>query len=510
MATVTTNLGIVLIQPTDYFADESFNRVISDLDTKVVGIVHLKSKGHWATWEKQKAYTVGDIIRVANSKSNQYYQCITAGTSGNTEPANNVTGSIVNDGTARWLVCAIGSSGDASGIQIWLSGVYYRRGDAVLYDNAIYRCMLDHTAAQTFDLDANKFTPICADLRFWSQGKYYGANDIVIYDNRLYICNTSHTSQTTFDTDSVNWDLASSFGLVLEHVLNHRYIAGEMVTVNNRLYRCKVDHVSSKFASDISKWDSITSQIPSWTTSTYYSVGDIIQHDGVMYQCVASHTSTTDMLTDISNWKLFHDTNAFLHDWVANSYYEKHQLVRYNSRIYRCTTTNTDAKFTESNWELLNYDIEDWSANTKYYVGQYVSYENALYRCITANADATFKSTNWKKISGGTSIAKWKSSTDYSVGALVLYDTSDGISSWVSKQAYSVGDKVVIDDRIYKCTTANSDTDFTYTNWQQIDTVVNNIYECITANKDTVFTPINWTEINSIRLASIADIDTLF
>ena len=382
MATKTTNLGILLIQSTDYFADESFNRIINDIDKKVVGIAHLLNKGHWDTWKKNKNYTKGDVLRIANTKSNQYYMCITGGTSGNKEPTNNVAGSIVTDGLVKWKVCEIGgSTTTAAGVQLWLAGHDYSIGDIVLYDNAFYRCKAEHTADSTFALDSDKFTTLCAELRIWKKDIFYRANDIVVYENNLYVCNNSHTSQADFTLDTVKWDLISSFGLVYEHEVNRTYMKGELSTINNRLYRCKVAHTSSSagFSQDISNWDLVSAQIPAWTTATYYGVGDIIQSDNVMYKCITAHTSTTDLATDRANWTPFPKSTTYIQDWESKAFYEQNQVINYKGKLFRCITANNDTNFTSTNWEKLGgSDLSLWETKTAYALGDTVINNNQV------------------------------------------------------------------------------------------------------------------------------------
>ena len=448
LAVRTNNLNILLIQPTDYFADVSFNAVINDLDTKVVGIVHLKSKGHWDTWQSSFTYAKGDIIRISNSKSNQYYQCVTAGTSGTVEPANNIAGSVVTDGTVKWMVYEMGVGSSTSGIRLWLAGDYYIRGEVVLYNNALYRCVVDHLANSTFAQDAVYFTTLCANLRKWASSVYYRTNDVVVSDNNLYICNNDHTSQSTFSADLVDWDLLNSFGLVLEHQLNHVYLEGEMVTVNNRLYRCNTAHTSSTltFSNDINNWDLITAQIPSWVASNYYNVGDIIQDNDIMYKCITAHTSTTSLQADIANWTLFPRATAIIEDWTASKYYEAGQVVYYLNKIYRCTQTNSDATFNIAKWESLsNGNLNDWIVGFLYTPGDTIVYNKKIYKCLTSHTSTSFNAdfANWEEIS------------------------ASRIDDWAVGVKYVVGDLVTDGKAIYRCKSAHTSTNFlnNLSNW---------------------------------------------
>ena len=469
MATKTTNLDILLIQPTDYFADTSFNKIIEDIDKKVVGIAHLLSKGHWSTWEKNKDYVKGDVIRIANSKSNQYYMCITEGTSGAKEPTNNVAGSLVVDGSARWKVCEIGGSGDTTGVQLWLAGQYYSKGDIVLYVNAFYRCIADHTASTTFELDSGKFTTLCAEPRFWKKGIFYRVGDVVVYENNLYVCNDSHTSQADFTLDTVKWDLISSFGLVYEHEINRTYMKGELATIHNRLYRCKVAHTSSNmgFSQDVSNWDLVSAQIPAWTTATYYGVGDIIQSDNVMYKCITAHTSTTDLATDRANWTPFPKSTAYIQDWESKASYEPNQVINYKGKLFRCITANNDTNFTSTNWEKLGGgDLSLWETKTAYALGDTVIYDKKLYRCTVPHTSKDFQKeiSNWEEIS------------------------ATRISDWAISTPYVSGDLVIRDKKIYRCTSSHtSDSTFSSTEESQWEYILggdnNGISQWETATK---------------------------
>lgn len=59
-----------------------------------------------ASWIPSQPYSVGDIVKATSGGSTHYYKCITAGTTGATEPIwNNTAGVIVVDGSISWLVC---------------------------------------------------------------------------------------------------------------------------------------------------------------------------------------------------------------------------------------------------------------------------------------------------------------------------------------------------------------------------------------------------------------------
>lgn len=555
MPTETDKLKIKLIQPTDMFADDAFNNVIKDLDNKVVGIAHLTSGAHWEVWTKNTDYAKGDIVRTPYLKSNQYLECINAGKTGTDCPDDNTPGTMITDNTAKWVIRVLGAV-DESTISIWLGGEEYGRGSLVLYNNKLYRCKVSHTAT-TFDVDASKWQEVFASLQEWRATFYYALNDTVLYNGKLFKCILAN-DDAVFDSNK--WLLINNLSIVHPYEQNTNYIEGQLATVNGKLYKSKTTHLSptGNFTDDKINWENIYSDIVMWNKNVDYYVGDIVSFDDVMYICKIAHTSSSiSFKLDKDNWNIYHTPSSFIKDWVANTVYESEQVVRYKKRIYRCKVKNDDSSWNESNWELINLDIEDWVASTNYHVGQYVSYNGTLYRCITANSDSTWTGSNWKKVSGGgidnwvtgasysvddlviyadklyqcttahtsssfssdrnnwveispTSLQNWQSSITYPVDSLVLYDNSTGIQHWSGNTSYAVNDKVVYDDRIYECSVANSDSDFTVSNWHQIATAQVNIYKCLTENNDADFTPSKWLAISSIGLASIEDIEAMF
>ena len=56
-------------------------------------------------WIKSTAYAVGDICICQGFDSYKYLECVEAGTSDTTAPANTAVGQMITDNTAKWLVC---------------------------------------------------------------------------------------------------------------------------------------------------------------------------------------------------------------------------------------------------------------------------------------------------------------------------------------------------------------------------------------------------------------------
>ena len=89
------------------------------------------------------------------------------------------------------------------------------------------------------------------------------------------------------------------------------------------------------------------------------------------------------------------DLNTFL-PWIAGkSYIANGNAAIQAGNIYLCTTSNNDAVFTVSNWQL----IASWEPGGPYTVTtSFVAYQKEIYQCSNSNTDETFILSNWTKI----------------------------------------------------------------------------------------------------------------
>lgn len=485
--TKTTNLELRYIQPTDYFISDTFNKILDDIDSKVVGVAHLTSGAHWEVWKEKTDYVSGDIIRTPYLHSNQYLECLQSGKSGAIEPKVNVTGTEVVDGSAKWIVKVIGAT-DEKTVSIWLAGENYLRGSLVLYNNKLFRCKVPHQSVK-FDTDYPKWQEVYASISNWEANKYYAVGDTVIKDNLLYECITANTDITFTE---VNWKIVGSISIIEDWAQDTDYQENQVIRYRDKLYRANTKHTSGTAFND-SDWTEIYANIPEWKANEQYTVDSVVQKDNIMYICINSHVSSV-FADDVANWTIFHKPIANIPSWTQDTYYEVGQVVEKGGIIYRCKTTNSDTTFTEAKWEVLVKAIVDWKSGDSYQVGQYVNYSGSLYKCITPNNDSTFTASKWQKISGS-GLDEWKESTVYSVGDYVVYgnliykcvkahtsttkfidDFGDGdwveisasIPEWKANEQYIVGNVVEKGDIVYRCITSNADTTFTLSNWQKI------------------------------------------
>jgi len=156
-------------------------------------------------------------------------------------------------------------------------------------------------------------------------------------------------------------------------------------------------------------WQKITNtQKPSieiWRTGTEYKKNEIVVYNEKIYKCAVDHTSGTDFSADkLKYWESLSD-NPIINDWISgNNYtvgtcviksnqneivdwtaskqYNINDEVVYDGYIYTCKTQNTDAEFTEANWEIKE------------------PVYNRIYRCIKNTNSKDFNELEWQLING--------------------------------------------------------------------------------------------------------------
>ena len=156
-------------------------------------------------------------------------------------------------------------------------------------------------------------------------------------------------------------------------------------------------------------WQKITNtqkpSIETWRTGTEYKKNEIVVYNEKIYKCAADHTSGTDFSVDRPKyWESLSD-NPIINDWISGNNYEigtcviksnqngivdwtaskqynVNDEVIYNDYIYTCKTQNTDAEFTEANWEVKE------------------PVYNRIYRCIKNTNSKDFDESEWQLING--------------------------------------------------------------------------------------------------------------
>ena len=339
----------------------------------------------------------------------------------------------------------------------WNDAVTYYKDDVVRYGGKTYICVVGHVSAADFYTDLENIPTRWNQVSdgqdwkgSWDTDTYYKVNDLVRWGGSIYICTEGHTSAAT-----------TTLGL----------------------------------EDDSSKWEEFAeaiSYLSTWTTSTKYSLNDIVKYGGNAYICNTGHTSAATaalgLEADLSSWTLYTQGFEWLNTWTSNYRYKINDLVKYGGITYVCTTGHTSAASTAlglepdlSNWQEFHRGIEyrdTWSNSAvRYRENDIVKYGAGTWICVqyhSSNVSRTFEqdvtSGYWEQFVEGLEFEdSWSALTTYQPGDIVTYGgyayvsitnhinqtpTSNGDdwallstgfkvqSDWDSGTAYKVGDVV--------------------------------------------------------------------
>ena len=213
----------------------------------------------------------------------------------------------------------------------WAAATTYNRDDVIRYSGSTWICKRQHTSSafasdQTYlanpgDSAASpawlKMTDGYAWRSGWAQSTLYNPGDIALYGGVLYLCVISHTSQSTFDANIVAWAV---------------YLSSD-------------------------NWRT------AWLPNTRYGIGDVVRYNGIVYRCIAGHTSSTTALgLEIGNndteddstgelWEVVYEGIQYVGEWTATTRYRENDLVKYGGSILRCTVGHVaSANITTANF----------------------------------------------------------------------------------------------------------------------------------------------------------------
>lgn len=91
-------------------------------------------------------------------------------------------------------------------------------------------------------------------------------------------------------------------------------------------------------------------------------------------------------------------------DWSPDTNYIVGELVRYNGKIYKCTTNNANLRFNLNYFDPINEDeltnqqiadLPEWQAGVRYIIGDKVKHNDKYYECISDNVNSTFSLDYW-------------------------------------------------------------------------------------------------------------------
>lgn len=292
----------------------------------------------------------------------------------------------------------------------------------------------------------------------WSSAYDYIKDDVVRYGSKTYVALKTHTSSSNFYTDleaidtqippqpDPNWQLMLD-GYEWTNIwqTDTFYQVGDLIKKNGIIYICIDSHNSVNdevnFMLDIAKWTKYSDGDNwryNWTTSTSYSINDIVKYNGIIYRCITTHISSNSLNNglefDNSKWEIVHSSDDWKYQWQVDTLYKINDVVKYGGNIYRCSTNHLSAIDVNlgleddfSSWELVFEGIEykgDWqSSYVRYKVNDIVKYGANIWICtIYHNSSEPFDTLNWEIYVPGLEYAStWSSSTTYQINDIVRY-----------------------------------------------------------------------------------------
>ena len=396
-------------------------------------------------WEGEKVYIRDDIVYYGGST----YVCIVGHTSNVEYDAAVVNSGFYADLQAaqpKWEMQTHGVvwKGD------WAPNTYYDTFDLVKYDGYVYKCTLPHTSnpASQLGLPANIdewniYATTSNWLSTWAPLQYYDLGDIVRYNGNVYECIEKHQSSADtiigLEVDQAKWKIVTiSDYWKSDHAEDTRYIVNDIVKYSGNVYRCTQEHTSNLLLEDnSSNWEIVLKDLEyrsDWQAETIYYINDIVKYGNSLWKCNVTHTSTTSLSTDDSNWNLWIPGLGFENVWINNIHYSVGDIVEYGGYIYVSLTNNINSipsanglAQNTGDWEvvLTSYKIQgEWTTTATYKTGDVVRNNGNLYVARTDHAAGEYPNTSagWQiLIQGDQNVGDWNSTTLYYLRDIVLF-----------------------------------------------------------------------------------------
>jgi hypothetical protein len=163
-----------------------------------------------------------------------------------------------------------------------------------------------------------------------------------------------------------------------------------------------------------------------------YGLGDVVKYGGIVYQCIANHTSasttTLGLEANQSSWTILYSGIEYKGVWQSSTRYKIGDLVKEGPNIYKCATYNTDSSFTPANWSLWLPGQEyaptnPWTVNAIYQAGDTIEYGGYTYISLTSNNtgnNPSLAGSFWSLLTQGFNFqGEWTNTTNYLIGSMV-------------------------------------------------------------------------------------------
>lgn len=490
---ITKNLSIPIVDSQDHVAKESINDALLVIDKNALHVNHALNKSHWDYWKANTQYALHDIFRAPGIPSWGFFEVIQAGTSdtdAENYPVAYGEGDKVTNGTCELILRRLNTTDtlDFYNNTLITSDAVVARKDVPKSTSVVElhgggKTTYPITSGNSVRIYASKFGGITELLCGYYDGGTKG-------QARLYYRNMSASGADWSDWDRIAF--TGDAATISAWASGTSYNANDVVRLNNKLWVCKTANNDKSFTK--AKWvqiDGYDANAPDWETKHTYSKNEVVVSEGKLYRATVNHTSTTDLKTDIANWELISGADPFIPDWETKHDYLKNEIVVSERKLYRAKashTSTTDLKTDIANWEYVGHDpyIPDWEASHSYLKDETVVYKKTIYRALSKHtSSAAFASdvTKWEKLGGAGGVSQWTTKESYDVGQLV---TNDGIlyratashtsgtsfsqdaanwsvvtadlNHWAKSTYYPAGIIVESGNQLYKCKTAHVST----------------------------------------------------
>jgi len=264
----------------------------------------------------------------------------------------------------------------------WASSTRYDPGVLVISGGNLYLCIISHESSTYFNTNADKFEIFATGHNFrntWTASTRYSVGDAVRYNGYTYQCTLEHTSGTASEgiiignNDANDDSTAETWSVIVE---NYTYVGGyqpstryrqnDLVKYGGSILKCITEHTSSSQITNVN-FQTYLSGFEfdnQWNSSTYYAIGDIVRHGGVVYVAATNNLNNQpgqSLLYDYGpgdpNWTVVAKGIRFRGEYDAQSsiQYQEGDVVRRGGALWVSLTN----QFTDDS-SLRSLDTSNW------------------------------------------------------------------------------------------------------------------------------------------------------
>ena len=385
-------------------------------------------RGAWTTGTE---YKIDDVIQNNGSS----FVCIVRHTSSSLFFSDLENVDVVNNVPApKWIKMTDGFSWRDQ----WEAGAVYDKGDLTLYGGIVYLCIEAHVADQFFSNNEEKWTVYSSQISLrsdWEESTRYGVNDVVRYGGIVYRCVEEHTAADSVSGLEADQDKWNVYYLGVDYksdwTIGTQYKEGDLVKFGGSLYRAKeksipVDDSTINFDKDA--WELVAPGYQfrgEWNNETAYRIGDVVRHGGWLFYSLSDNFNDNpatsiyqiENRTDPVSWEIITKGINFRGDWEVDNSYKTGDLVRRGGNIYvalldtEITADGSSLDYLDSsNWELVSegqsYKAE-WNINREYSVGDIAVFYGTAYICKLGHFSDNTNFPSLDIASAGTGFQFW-------------------------------------------------------------------------------------------------------